>query len=233
MNMKNTVGRRAGKRVAMAGAVAALLGLPSCADVPQLAPPGATMTVLAIPEDIAANGGVSVITAIITEQVGTPVPDGTVVQFFANIGTVDREGLTKDGVARVNFISDTRSGTANVTAVSGPLSVPTTVRIGEAVASTMIVIADPPRITLSISKTTHIIATVLDSNGNPVPSIGVIFTVNSTTETMESAGHPVFTDNNGRVDDVLRTKRNTPGTVTVNVQTLGGLTGSITVSIVQ
>jgi hypothetical protein len=229
MNMKKTIGRRAGKRAAMAVAAAALLGLPSCADVPQLAPPGATMTVFASPEDIAADGGVSVITAIITEAVGTPVPDGTVVQFFTNIGKIDREGLTKDGVARVNLISDTRSGTANVQAISGPLTAPTTVRIGEAVASTMIVIADPSRITTS--RSTHIIATVLDGNGNPVPNIGVIFTVNSNTEFMDSQGHPIFTDNNGRAEDILRTKRTTPGSVTVNVQTLGGVTGSVTVPI--
>jgi len=229
MNMNRTIGQRAVKRVTMAVAVAALLGLPNCADVPQLAPPGATMTIFASPADIAANGGVSVITAIIVEAVGTPPPDGTVVQFFTNIGTIDREGLTKDGVARVNLISDTRSGTANVQAVSGPITGAAPVRIGNAVASRMIVIADPSRITTS--KSTHIIATVLDGNGNPVPNIGVIFTVNSNTEFMDSQGHPIFTDNNGRAEDILRTKRTTPGSVTVNVQTLGGVSGSVAVPI--
>ena len=191
------------------------------------------MTVFAAPTNVPASGGVSVITAIVTEVIGTPVPDGTVVQFFTDLGTIDREGRTKDGVARVNFVSDTRSGTANITAVSGPVTGGTGVAVGEAVASRMIVTADPPFIKLSVSKTTHIIATVLDSNGNPVPNIGVIFTVNSTTELMEPAGTPVYTDSNGRAEAVLRTKRTTPGSVVVNVQTLGGLTGSITVSIVQ
>jgi hypothetical protein len=225
--------RRVVSRVAMAGAMAALVGAPACDDVPQLAPPEATMTVFAAPSNVPASGGVSVITAIVTEVIGTPVPDGTVVQFFTDLGTIDREGRTKDGVARVNFVSDTRSGTANITAVSGPVTGGTAVAIGEAVASRMIVTADPPFIKLSVSKTTHIIATVLDSNGNPVPNIGVIFTVNSTTELMEPAGTPVYTDSNGRAEAVLRTKRTTPGSVVVNVQTLGGLTGSITVSIVQ
>jgi len=225
--------RRVVSRVAMAGAMAALAGAPACDDVPQLAPPEATMTVFAAPSNVPASGGVSVITAIVTEVIGTPVPDGTVVQFFTDLGTIDREGRTKDGVARVNFVSDTRSGTANITAVSGPVTGGTAVAIGEAVASRMIVTADPPFIKLSVSKTTHIIATVLDSNGNPVPNIGVIFTVNSTTELMEPAGTPVYTDSNGRAEAVLRTKRTTPGSVVVNVQTLGGLTGSITVSIVQ
>ena len=225
--------RRVVSRVAMAGAMAALVGAPACDDVPQLAPPEATMTVFAAPTNVPASGGVSVITAIVTEVIGTPVPDGTVVQFFTDLGTIDREGRTKDGVARVNFVSDTRSGTANITAVSGPVTGGTAVAVGEAVASRMIVTADPPFIKLSVSKTTHIIATVLDSNGNPVPNIGVIFTVSTTTELMEPAGTPVYTDSNGRAEAVLRTKRTTPGSVVVNVQTLGGLTGSITVSIVQ
>lgn len=217
----------------MAGAVAGLMGFPGCANVPQLAPPEATMTVFAKPSEIPANGGVSVITAIVTEVIGTPVADGTVVQFFTDLGTIDREGKTKDGVARVNFISDSRSGSAAITAVSGPVTGGTGVTIGEAVTLTMIVIADPPFIRLSLSKTTHIIATVLDAVGNPMPNVGVIFTVNSTTETMEPAGIPVFTDNNGRAESVLRTKRNTPGTATVQVRTLGGTTGNITVSIIQ
>ena len=225
--------RRVVSRVAMAGAMAALVGAPACDDVPQLAPPEATMTVFAAPSNVPASGGVSVITAIVTEVIGTPVPDGTVVQFFTDLGTIDREGRTKDGVARVNFVSDTRSGTANITAVSGPVTGGTAVAVGEAVASRMIVTADPPFIKLSVSKTTHIIATVLDSNGNPVPNIGVIFTVSTTTELMEPAGTPVYTDSNGRAEAVLRTKRTTPGSVVVNVQTLGGVTGSITVSIVQ
>ena len=231
--MKNMQVRRVVRRAAMTGALAALLGVPACDDVPQLAPPEATMTLFAQPDSIPASGGVSVITAIVTEVIGTPVADGTVVQFFTDLGTIDREGRTNGGVARVNFISDSRSGTASIMAVSGPITQTASVAVGNAVAARMIIIADPPRITLSVSKTTHIIVTVLDADGNPVPNIGVIFTVNSATETMESAGHPVFTDNNGRAEDVLRTKRNTPGTVTVQVQTLGGLTGSITVSIVQ
>ena len=103
----------AGKAVA----VAALLGHPGCADVAQLAPSNATMVLIASPPFVPANGGVSQISAVVTEAVGTPVPDGTVVQFFTTIGKIDREGKTNDGVARVNFIADARSGTADVTAV--------------------------------------------------------------------------------------------------------------------
>jgi hypothetical protein len=66
-----------------------------------------------------------VISALVIEPAGTPVPDGTVVQFFTNLGRIQEQGKTNDGVVRVNLISDTRSGTATVTAVSGGGSVPT------------------------------------------------------------------------------------------------------------
>ena len=229
--MKKIEVRRVVRRAAMAAALAALLGVPACDDVPQLAPPEATITLLVQPDSIPASGGVAVVTAIVTEVIGTPVADGTVVQFFTDLGTIDREGRTNGGVARVNFVSDSRSGTASITAVSGPITQTASVAVGNAAAARMIVIADPSRIVLTVSRSTHIIATVLDADGNPVSNIGCIFTVPTTTEFMDSQGHPVFTDSNGRCEDVLRTRRTTAGSVTVAVQTLGGVPGSVTVPI--
>jgi hypothetical protein len=46
------------------------------------------------------------------------------VFFFTDLGSIDAEGKTKDGVARVNFVSDSRSGVATVNAVSGGVAVP-------------------------------------------------------------------------------------------------------------
>jgi hypothetical protein len=60
------------------------------------------------------------------EPAGTFVPDGIEVFFFTNLGRVDASGKTRDGVARVNFVSDSRSGTATVTAISGAPPPPTT-----------------------------------------------------------------------------------------------------------
>jgi hypothetical protein len=216
----------------------------TCAGALMTAPPNSTLTLFANPLFVPADGGVSVLSAFVTEPIGTTVPDGTVVQFFTDLGRVDpREGKTKDGVARVNFISDARSGTATITAFSGgavasgggggsgiaAASATTTVVVGGAQGLHLIVIADPSRITTS--RSTHIIATVLDGVGNPVPNIGVIFTVPTTTEFMDSQGHPIFTDSNGRAEDVLRTRRTSPGSVTVTVQTLSGASGSVTVPI--
>lgn len=102
-----------------AAASCAALPMPACESVPLTAAPGTTMTLTANPEFVIANGGVSVVTAILVEPAGTFVPDGTEVFFFTNLGRVDASGKTRNGVARVNFVSDSRSGEATVTGFSG------------------------------------------------------------------------------------------------------------------
>jgi hypothetical protein len=96
----------------------------TCNQVILTAPPGSTMTLFANPDFVPANGGTSVVTAVVVEPAGTPVPDGTVVQFFTTLGTIEEQGKTNDGVARVNFVADSRSGTATVSALSGGGTVP-------------------------------------------------------------------------------------------------------------
>ncbi len=73
-----------------------------------------------------AHGGVSVITAIVLEPAafGTPVPDGTVVQFFTTLGRIDEQVKTKNGVARANLVADSRSGEAEITVMSGAVVEP-------------------------------------------------------------------------------------------------------------
>jgi len=101
------------------GLAALALAHLTCASVPLTAPSGSTLSLVANPEFVPANGGVSAITAVLVEPAGTFVPDGTVVFFLTNLGRIDAQAKTKDGFARVNFVSDSRSGTARVTAFSG------------------------------------------------------------------------------------------------------------------
>jgi hypothetical protein len=189
--------------------------------------PGATLTLTANPPFIAAHGGVSVISAIVIEEIGTPVPDGTVVQFFTDLGDIQEQGRTNDGVARVNLIADSRSGTAHVTAISGPASGDFDVEIGAIRPDSVILTADPPRIPLG-SRCTRLVATVLDEFGNPVPNVAVVFRVvsNPATEFVNSGGTPQHTDSNGRAEDTLCTRRTpgTLGTASVEVVVLSGPT---------
>jgi hypothetical protein len=113
----------------------------TCASVPLTAPSGSALTIFANPEFVAANGGVSAVTAVVVEPAGTFVPDGTVVFFLTNLGRIDAQAKTKDGFARATFVSDSRSGRATVTAFSGgtaptPTGTPTPSAVVDAVTAT-------------------------------------------------------------------------------------------------
>jgi hypothetical protein len=215
------------------------------------APVDSTITVIANPLFVEAHGGVSVVSAVVTEAIGTPVADGTVVQFFTTLGRIEEQGRTNDGVARVNFVSDSRSGVAQVTAISGPaVSEAVEIQVGSVRPARVIVTASPNRLT--DSRTAQVLAIVLDEFGNPVPNVPVFFAVLSgvvappspspapgggttaATEFMESQGQPVFTDNDGRARDVMRTRydRSLPSrTVTVTATTANGVTDTTQVVI--
>jgi hypothetical protein len=103
-------------------AAAALALAVACGQAILTAPQGSHVHMTANPEFVTANGGVSVVSVLVTEPAGTVVPDGTVVQFFTDLGRIEEQGKTNDGVARVNFTADSRSGTATVTAFAGGLA---------------------------------------------------------------------------------------------------------------
>jgi hypothetical protein len=212
------------------GAVALVAALIACGEGAYLtAPPGSTLDVVANPGFVASHGGTSELTAFILEPTGTAPPDGTVVRWFTNLGRIDPETRTRRGVALARFVSDARSGTATVTAISGGVtSAPITIEVGNIRVVDIHLRADPPRIIGSNS--THIIATVVDTNGNPVPGVPVVFRIREDptspgTEFMESSGRPIHTDNNGEAEDILRTRRNTVGVaeVTAEVPTASGI----------
>ena len=94
----------------MAALAIAGLVLPSCGQALLSAPSGSTLQIFVNPPFIAANGDTAVVSVLAIEPAGTPVPDGTVVQFFTTLGQIDEQAKTNDGVARVNLISDARNG---------------------------------------------------------------------------------------------------------------------------
>ena len=63
-----------GRRTALAVGLVAILV--ACQDAYLTAPPGSTIDLIANPRSIPAHGGVSELTAIVTEEPGTAVPDG-------------------------------------------------------------------------------------------------------------------------------------------------------------
>jgi hypothetical protein len=221
-------------------------------EVPPLMAPGSSITLIANPGFIVANGGVSVITALVVEPAGTLAPDGTVVFFFTTLGRVDPQGKTVDGVARVNFISDARSGVASITAFSGGAAPnpsgggggtsgatqPVTVAIGSTLPASVILTANPTNV--AAGGEVVITANVFDKFGNPVANVPVIFTLRGSVlpnERLDSGGAQRFTDTNGQAFDSIRTRVSTAGrgtprnlTVAANVPGLGEETVSFSVT---
>jgi hypothetical protein len=208
----------------------------ACEKAPLTAPVDSTLSVFVNPPFIVANGGVSVISAFVVEPAGTPVPDGTVVFFFTTLGRIEPQGKTKDGVARVNLVADSRSGIAKVTAATGNVvSDAQEVAIGSKLPTKMVVTANPPY--LAGAREATITANVFDDNGNPVQNVPVIFTVEPVgtaplREVLASGGSPQYTDSNGQAFDTLAT-RTANGvsvkTVTVTATTANLLTESVSV----
>jgi hypothetical protein len=195
-----------------AALLAAVAVHPGCNQAILTAPAGSTIQVFVNPTFIAANGDVAVISALLLEPAGTPVADGTVVQFFTSLGRIEEQGRTNDGVARVNLVSDSRSGTATITAVSGgdaTAGVTAEVVIGSARPARVLLVPDRPRITNP--RYVGVVATVFDADGNPVANVPVVFIVEQlgsgdATERMQSGGVPIFTDNNGQARDEVLTE---------------------------
>ena len=89
------------------------------------------------------------------------------------------------------------------------------VTIGNLSAASVLVTADPSRLTTS--RSSQIAATVFDRDGNPLSGVPVYFSVSAGGEAsfVESGGRPVFTDSSGRAFDVFRTRSTVQGEATV------------------
>ena len=203
--------------------------LPSCGQAILSAPDGTTLQIFVNPSFIAANGDKAVVSVLAIERAGTPVPDGTVIQFFTTLGSIDEQAKTNDGVARVNLISDARSGTATVTAVSGAVNVRTdNIVIGAPRVSSVRTQAVDPTIDLRLGKSiASIRATVLDDKGNPIPGIIVRFAVTASPASDRLLdGTDVPTNNSGDAFNRVQTTRTIAGTITVKVEVLAPFTGT-------
>jgi hypothetical protein len=91
----------------------------ACDSAPLVAPIASTISVFSTATSL-APGGSAEISAIVIEEAGTPVHDGTVVRFSATLGTLDPvEAETRDGVALTTFTAGSVTGTAQIAATSG------------------------------------------------------------------------------------------------------------------
>jgi len=224
--------RRLGNR-ATGGLIALAISvttLASCGQAILSSPDGTTLQIFVNPPFIAANGDTAVVSVLAVEKAGTPVPDGTVIQFFTTLGKIQEQGKTNDGVARVNLISDARSGTAVVTAVSGPVSVKAdNIVIGAPRVTKVLTAALDPTIDLRQGKSiARVKATALDDKGNPIPGIVFRFSVSNNVATDRMLdGSDATTDNNGEAFNRVQTTRTVAGAISIKVEVLAPFTGTI------
>lgn len=96
-----------------------IAGTAACNSSPLTAPVASTISISALDTKV-LPGGSTEVTAVVIEEAGTPVHDGTQVRFTATLGRVEPETVTtRDGVARATFTAGSTAGTAKVTASSG------------------------------------------------------------------------------------------------------------------
>jgi hypothetical protein len=185
----------------------------ACDKAQLLAPTNSTITVSAATRFL-PTGGSTEISAVVIEQAGTPVQNGTTVRFTTNLGHVDPvEAQTRNGVATTTFFADEASGVAEVRGISGGAgagSSPTggtgttgttttttagnvvQITIGAAAVDTITVRANPSTVSAN-GGTVDVIASVLGTGGRTVPGVVVTFsadrgTLSSTIATTDANG---------------------------------------------
>jgi hypothetical protein len=186
----------------------------SCDRAPFTAPSGSAITLVASTTTLSVNGAAD-ITAFVLEGAqgvgtpdepgdivagsGTPVHNGTEVFFTTSLGRIEPSvARTSGGRATARLISEGRSGTATVTAVSGPASSTIEVDIGAAVATRIALTANPQALPAS-GGSSQISARVEDQQGNGVTGILVSFSTTNGSLSVPSG----TTDGDGYVYTTL------------------------------
>ena len=202
----------------------------ACDQVPLTSPTGSTIS-LSIDKSIVPVNGQATITAVVTESAGTAVHNGTMVTFQSTLGRVEPpEAQTVNGRAVATYIAPSLSGTATINAYSGSASTGSgnassggvQVRVGSAAVGAVALTVAPATVPQN-GGIVSLSALVLDSAGNPLPSVGVVFSTDQGT----LGSSNVFTDGNGQATTTLTTSRVTKVTATVGAQK-----GEFTVNVV-
>jgi len=172
-----------------------------------------SMTLVAAPGTLLV-GSLSTLTITVTDQLGYPVVNGTVVSFTTNLGSVSPvTRVTTNGVATAT-LSSTVAGLAKVTATVGLSSTTAQVTFTPGPPANLSLIAAPS--TLQVGNLSALTATVTDQFGNPV----VNGTVVSFTTNLGSASPVIRVTTNGVATATLSSTL--PGTAVVTA-TVGSL----------
>jgi hypothetical protein len=225
--MKTPMVKKMKKRLALIAwpllAILSCLVLMQCDLVDPVAPEGSTMTLYANPTTISIIGGVSEITAVITESDGYPVSNGTVIEMVSDLGRLESNRMTtQNGRVYNKLYSEGVGGTALITAYSGILAAVTTEVVIGISPGSVAVNADPPFLPPGGGQS-MIKAVVFDENFIPMPNVSV--SMSTSAGVLNSGGSPLVTDANGEVHDLLTTEE----TAEIVASVADAVSGSTTV----
>ena len=150
--------------------------------------PFASYTVtLTVPERLMVGGTTGPVQAKVVDKAGRSAPDGTMVYFAADLGSVTPTAApTQGGVARVTFVTGTRAGTAVVRAETQEERGATGyVRIVPGPLQRLDLVSDSSWLRVG-GESTVVTATLSDAYANPVTKEPVLFT--TTMGSFEVAG---------------------------------------------
>ncbi|MGE0811995.1 MAG: PKD domain-containing protein [Vicinamibacterales bacterium] len=158
-----------------------------CDKVPLLAPTNTTIRLVATVGVLPLAGSTD-ITAVVIESAGTPVQNGTVISFTSSLGTIEpHEARTSNGQVTVRFVAGGQSGKAAISAFSGgSKSDDLEILVGAAAAGAVTLRAGQTSLP-STGGTTTMIATVVDTGGNPLPNTPVAFSTSAGTLSQSTA----------------------------------------------
>ena len=154
-----------------------------------------------------------------------PVTFSTTAGSFAASATTATATTNASGIATVNLIAPTSPGTATVTASASGFSASTTITFVAGAAAVVQLVANPT--TVNPNATSAITARVTDAQGNPVSGQTLTFTAPSRGTLSALTG---ITDTNGQFA-VTYTAGATPATDTIQVRTVNGITGTLSITI--
>jgi subtilisin family serine protease len=175
-----------------------------------------SMTLVAAPSTLLV-GSLSTLTITVTDQLGYPVVNGTVVSFTTNLGSVSPvTRVTTNGVATAT-LSSTVAGLATVTATVGLSSTTEQVTFTPGPPANLSLIAVPS--TLPVGNLSALTATVTDQFGNPVAGSVVV----SFTTSFGALSNSSATTTNGVATATLSSTL--PGTAVVTA-TFGSLSAA-------
>jgi len=174
-----------------------------------------TITVTGIPPQITVGGATSAIQALVVDQYGNRVANGTLVSFATSLGSIaPPSSATVNGVAYSVLTSGTTAGSAIVTATSGAASGTGTV-IFVAGAPRLTVTANP--VILNVGQISNIRAIAKDAFGNNVPNGTVVTFTTSLGYFTQSSGDTTYQVTSGGQANAGLTSTE-PGTAVVEAR---------------